>query len=199
MPITPIHRSPISLLPVFVALLAGGCAASAAPARDDGQAMQPYRASGNEPGWLVTLEPGLCTDTMTGMPYPDTATLNFQGRTYQGCGGDPATLLQGDEWTVEEIAGDGVIDGSRVTLNLGADGRISGSAGCNRYSGTFTIGGERVTVGPLAGTRMACAPALNAQEDRFLEVLAGIYGFAVDDGGTLIMRAADGRTLKARR
>jgi len=67
-----------------------------------------------------------------------------------------------------------------VTLTYDA-GRIAGSSGCNRYNGTATDGpatGE-FSVGPLAGTRMACADTLSAVETRFIEQLSGAqtYGF----------------------
>jgi heat shock protein HslJ/uncharacterized lipoprotein YbaY len=159
----------------------------------------PYRARGNEPGWLVTITPGLCTDTMTGMPYPDTVTLTFKGQSYAGCGGDPATLLQGAEWVVDDIDGGGIIDRSRVTIQFGDDGRVSGRSGCNQYSGPYRVGGESLEITDLAGTLMACVPALNEQEGRFLQILADARTFALDATGTLVLRTGDGRTLTARR
>jgi heat shock protein HslJ len=55
-----------------------------------------------------------------------------------------------------------------------SDGRIDGSAGCNRYFGNYT-GGEnnRLTFAPgMAATRMACPPAITRQEQRYLALLA---------------------------
>ena len=163
-----------------------------------GQAASPYRARGNEPAWLVTVTPGYCTDSMTGMPYPDTVELQFQGQRFKGCGGDPASLLRG-EWVVEDIAGEGIVGGSRLTVSFDADGRVGGRSGCNQYTGTYRIGGERIEIGSLSRTMMACDPALDSQEGRFLDVLEQMRGFELDDGGALILRGADGRTLSARR
>jgi heat shock protein HslJ len=69
-----------------------------------------------------------------------------------------------------------------VTLTYDA-GRFSGSSGCNRYfagvEGGATAG--QVTVGALAGTRMACPEPQSSVEARFLEQLgaARTFGFMV--------------------
>jgi len=48
--------------------------------------------------------------------------------------------------------------------------QVSGSGGCNRITGGFTLEGDRVHLGPLAGTRMASANGMQ-QEQRFLKSL----------------------------
>lgn len=101
------------------------------------------------------------------------------------------------EWVVENIADAGIIDSSRVTLNFDADGRLYGRASCNRYHGEYEIDGDRLSVGQTAATLMACAPALNNQERRFLGVLQDARSFDLDATGKLIIRAASGETLEA--
>ena len=57
--------------------------------RPDGLRVQ----AGNEPGaWLLELTEAVCRDTMSGQSYPYRATLQAEGQTLQGCGGDPARL-----------------------------------------------------------------------------------------------------------
>jgi heat shock protein HslJ len=41
-------------------------------------------------------------------------------------------------------------------LQFEAGGRVSGSDGCNRITGSYQLSGERVTFGQMAGTQMAC-------------------------------------------
>ncbi|MCP2014576.1 heat shock protein HslJ [Deinococcus sp. HSC-46F16] len=77
--------------------------------------------------------------------------------------------------------------------------RVTGSGGCNRLTGSVQAGAGRVTFGPLATTRMACAPAVNAQEAVFLRFLTGPSLRASVDGQTLTLTAANGRTLVFRR
>ncbi|RSZ61985.1 META domain-containing protein [Corynebacterium hylobatis] len=41
-------------------------------------------------------------------------------------------------------------------LVLAGDGRVSGSDGCNRLTGTWELVDDQVELGPLASTMMAC-------------------------------------------
>ncbi len=191
---------------------------------------RPYRAQGNEPGWVLTVEagrltlvadygartieaplpearfedgafvhalpdqalilqtvPGLCRDDMTGMPYPESVRLSLDGRSLSGCGGDPLDLLAGADWVVEDIGGRGMIDASRVTLAFGADGSLSGSASCNRYATSFTIGGEGVAIGQIAATQMMCPEALMTQEQAFFAALGPVGRFDIDATGSLLL------------
>ncbi|WP_322994156.1 META domain-containing protein [Castellaniella sp.] len=83
-------------------------------------------------------------------------------------------------WLLEDIRGGGVIDRVRTEMTLESDGRISGSGGCNRIMGQGKLDGETLTIGPLAGTRMACPPAVMEQEDRFLKTLEEVKGWRVE-------------------
>jgi heat shock protein HslJ len=79
--------------------------------------------------------------------------------------------LVGSEWLLEDLAGAGVIDRVQATLAFPAPGRVSGSGSCNRFAGTVEIRGEVVRFGQLAGTRMACPPAVMDQESKYLKAL----------------------------
>ncbi len=107
--------------------------------------------------------------------------------------------LVGNEWIIEDIDNSGIIDRSRVTMNFGADGRLSGSASCNRLTGSYALSGSMLSVGTIAVTRMACAPALMNQEQRFLEILGDVSQYRFDDTGALIVSTSDGRDILARR
>lgn len=125
--------------------------------------------------------------------------LMDNGLTLNGCGGDPAALLQGGEWVVEDLRGGGIVDRSRITLNFGTDGRVGGAASCNRYTAAYALSGEGLTISKAAATMMACAPALMQQERLFLDLLAQVRHFTLDATGALVLHAADGRTISARR
>jgi heat shock protein HslJ len=99
---------------------------------------------------------------------------------------------------VQTIDGQPLVADSRPTL-IFADGRVAGSASCNRYTGGFTLTGEGLTLGQVATTMMACAPKLMAQEKLFLDLLAAVQGFALDPDGTLVLRTGDQRTITARK
>ena len=78
------------------------------------------------------------------------------------------------EWTLEAWDLDHPAAGEpSVTLAYQA-GRLAGKSGCNRYSAAIKAGdlpGD-VSVGPAAGTRMACPPPAMETERRFLDALA---------------------------
>ena len=140
-----------------------------------------------------------CRDSMTGMPHPYAVEVLLDGKKLTGCGGDPAALLQGREWVVEDINGKGIIDRSRATLNFGPDGRVSGRSSCNNYTAQYSLTGEGLTVSKAAGTMMACEPALMQQESLFLDALQNVRRFDLGPDGALILQTDDRRTITARR
>jgi heat shock protein HslJ len=137
----------------------------------------------------------LCRDTMTGMPYPKAVTVELAERTLRGCGGAALELLTGPLWVVEEIAGADTVDAAGVTLDFRADGRVAGRASCNRYTATYQLTGEDLTIAPVAATRMACAAASMEQERRFLQALADVARFDIEPTEALLLLAVDGRVL----
>jgi heat shock protein HslJ len=159
------------------------------------------RLAGNADGrvLVVTVFDRRCEDDMTGMPRPHTVEVTIDEQLLKGCGGDPATLLQGESWVAEAIDGTALADRSRVTLTFGADGRLTGTASCNNYSATYALTGEGLTIGKAAATRKACPPALLTQEQAVLSLLEAVERFEIGEDGALVLRAAAGRTLRARR
>jgi heat shock protein HslJ len=62
--------------------------------------------------------------------------------------------------------------GTVVTATWSADGRVSGAAGCNDYSGAYELNGTVVKIGPLVSTQKACTdPEVESQERLFLQAL----------------------------
>ncbi len=82
-------------------------------------------------------------------------------------------------WTVTEFGeGDekvGPIPGSVITMEF-VGNRVSGSAGVNRYSGSYVDG----NFGPVTATMMAGPSDLMEQESRFLDLLNRCDGVLVD-------------------
>lgn len=78
-------------------------------------------------------------------------------------------------WRLDEGDGPGgeveIIPTARVTMEVDAESGVTGSASCNRYSGTVVVDGSSVRFGPIATTRMACAPRPGAAEAAYLAAL----------------------------
>lgn len=179
------------------------------------QAYEGGRRYATADGALVfTVVDTLCADDMSGMPYPKSVTVESEGSTYRGCGGETQDLVTG-EWEVIEVNGAEVMPGAAVTMTFEATdapepdnpgqfvpgtGRVSGKAGCNGYGAEYTLSGEGLSVGDVAHTEMACAPDLMAQEDAFLDALGRVSALMFEaEGAEMELRDAEFRQIYARR
>ena len=73
-------------------------------------------------------------------------------------------------WVVSEIAGISSTD-IRSTLEFSDVGRITGTGGCNRYTGRMQIQGKSVFFSGIASTQMMCSEASAKQEHTFFDML----------------------------
>ena len=89
-------------------------------------------------------------------------------------------VVEGD-WLLVEIDGEPIdIDAPR-SVRFESD-RVTGQVGVNRFTGSFTIDGNVLEIGPAASTRMAGPPELMDLEHRFLSQLQGEH--EIDFTGT---------------
>jgi heat shock protein HslJ len=88
---------------------------------------------------------------------------------------------------------EGLLAGAEITATFGDDGHVAGSAGCNRYGGTWFVDGEALTIGPLATTRRLCPDPAGRmeQEAAFLAAMGRVATWRID-GQRLELRAGDG-------
>jgi heat shock protein HslJ len=109
----------------------------------------------------------------------------------QGAG----TGIAGTAWLVEDIAGRGVIDRAQTTIRFDTTGQVSGSGGCNRFTGGAAVAGEALTFRKLAATQRACVPALMDQEQKFFKAIEAVRSYAEDATGLLHLKGANGEVL----
>ena len=79
--------------------------------------------------------------------------------------------LIGTSWLAQDIDGRGVLDDAQSTLTFESAQRVSGRAGCNQYFGGVGLEVSDIAISRVGSTKMACAPALMDQEQRFLVAL----------------------------
>ena len=85
-----------------------------------------------------------------------------------------------------------VLADTQLSLSFAADGRVSGSAGCNNFMGTYTVSGSSLKLGPAATTRKLCAqPDVMEQEQQFLKALESVAAIR-QEGERAELRTADG-------
>jgi len=106
------------------------------------------------------------------------------------------SALVGPTWRVVTIEGAKVLDGTQLTATFSTDSRVSGSSGCNLYSGRAAAQTGKLSVGPLASTLMACqADGVMPQEQRYLAALQAATSFTVSGDELRLGRSASDTTL----
>lgn len=103
-----------------------------------------------------------------------------------GCGvsvdglGPSSAPLPGGTWTATEVAGRRPDPASAPRLQFTVDGRLTGSTGCNDLGGRVRISGDRIEVGELQQTEIACPNEVGAIEAAFTQALAGAQRIVVE-------------------
>lgn len=87
--------------------------------------------------------------------------------------------IEGIRWILESFASDDPYHGNPpVTLMFG-DGKVSGSAGCNRYFTDITeVDPGVIKLGMTGSTRMACGDEAMLIEERYLTAVSGASGYS---------------------
>ena len=103
--------------------------------------------------------------------------------------------LTGPVWSLSTLGDQPLVAGTSITANFSASGKVSGSSGCNQYSGTYTTSGNSIQVSTaMASTMMACELQVMNQEDAYLRALgrARFYEATADQ---LTLKDASNKTL----
>lgn len=120
------------------------------------------------------------------------------------CGGKPAAGaadLEGITWSLLSYGTPDspkvLVDDTEITLEFDlAEGRISGSAGCNSYFSEITIKGDRLTTSVVGNTEMYCMNpnGVMEQEVAYVTALSLVESYHVQDG-QLRITCTDGQVL----
>jgi heat shock protein HslJ len=98
--------------------------------------------------------------------------------------------LAGTAWVAESIAGLEVTGEPPSFIRFDDGRQVSGHAGCNGFTGTYEMHGDRLVMGPLAVTRRACGGVVDDQERRFLAAVSGVDRYEIEDD-LLLLYAVD--------
>jgi heat shock protein HslJ len=109
--------------------------------------------------------------------------------------------LQDAAWIMEAYNnGTGGVVGAlpdvTVTAQFGGDGTLTGSAGCNSYTASYTADDTNLQIGPAASTRKLCPSpeGVMDQEAAYLAAISKAATYKIT-GDTLEIRDADGALL----
>ena len=101
------------------------------------------------------------------------------------CGGGPD--FEDIEWLLESYGKKGnlqpVLENSDVSATFdSAEGRVTGTAGCNQYFGGYEVeDGSKIEISEIGNTEMWCEGLMD-QETAFLAILGDVVNYAVKDG-----------------
>jgi heat shock protein HslJ len=159
-------------------------------------------------GELVAfLREGACSDGMSDTVHPYSVNVSLaDGRHYAGCCRVPAApavagSLDNATWLLTTLPGQSLPvaqAGNAVTVRFDA-GRVHGFAGCNQFMGSYTLEGDKLAIGRLAGTMMACPEPAMSVENRFLKSFAGALNVAVAGNRMTLTPASGGEALQFER
>jgi heat shock protein HslJ/LysM repeat protein len=109
----------------------------------------------------------------------------------------PCVDLRGKTWKLTSYwngsAMKTVLAGTQITAIFGADGKVTGSAGCNTYYASYITSGDRgLSIGLPSGTRKTCAepPTIMQQEIDYLSALQSASRYFVQGSELFIQNAA---------
>jgi heat shock protein HslJ len=113
---------------------------------------------------------------------------------FTACTGVVSSASIDGSWKLSTINGQPALAGTNVTAKIG-NGEVSGSAGCNSYSGKYSVSGSKVNVKDLVSTMMACdGQGVMDQESAFLKAMGEANSFALNNGN-LEVKNSGGDTI----
>ncbi len=113
--------------------------------------------------------------------------------------------LAGTRWTVTNFnnggAVVGLVEGSTITMDFDATGRVQGKAGCNNFFANYQAGGNVLTIDRPGSTNLFCdsPEGVMQQEQQFLAALNSAATFQISGAQLQIRSAADALAVMANR
>jgi heat shock protein HslJ len=120
-----------------------------------------------------------------------------------GCvslGGKSTEDITNAEWRAVAINGHPAVSTQKpASLLLGADGRASGSGGCNQWFSTYRSSGQAISFGQVGSTRMGCDGPVSEQEKTYFDILRAVDRYSLGNARTLTLSTPRGQTIIYRR
>ena len=120
-----------------------------------------------------------------------------------GCGGDEEegegaadpSSLEGVPWVL--VSGVDVDGWEAVAPSLTfEEGQVSGSSGCNQFSGSYTVDGSSLELGEIAMTSMGCPSPADEVEQASMDALQGTAGWRLEGEELVLVDADDAELLR---
>jgi len=109
---------------------------------------------------------------------------------------DPDRALVGPRWRVETIIKGDVASSTpgetEAHITFTADGRVTGSTGCNQFGGAYQATADTISFSQVAMTKKACAGAVNSLEIAVTVLFDGRPAAYRIDAAQMTLTYADG-------
>ena len=161
-------------------------------------------ATGGSGDLVAFLRDAACSDGMSDTKHPVIARVSLaDGRFLAGCcrmvpattaAPEAATSIEGPIWRLTDLRGlDPIVlrNTTRPVTAAFTAGRISGFSGCNQFFGPYTLDRDRVVIGPLAGSLMACEEPSMKVENAVHAALAGTFRYTLADHRLTLLSGAE--------
>jgi len=109
--------------------------------------------------------------------------------------------LTGSVWSLEQFGPlqtlKSALGDSIPTIFFQLDGHFTGSTGCNRFNGTYTLENSRIKFGSIAATKKMCSgqPGMLEQEQTILKAVESAERYQIENGKLFIFSASDAQVL----
>ncbi|MFN2218769.1 MAG: Gmad2 immunoglobulin-like domain-containing protein [Anaerolineae bacterium] len=138
-------------------------------------------ATGGEGTWSVTLlvqPPGGTIGQIVAFSSSPDSGENVAESAVSVTYGEESLSLEGPTWILERT-----LLKTEITAVF-EEGKVTGSAGCNTYNGTYMVTAganeDEIAIGPLATTRMACEEKIMGQETLYLSSLEAAESYIIE-------------------
>ena len=101
-----------------------------------------------------------------------------------------SVALKNSSWRLERWKRKGsavaLVPQAEVSLHF-EDNQVNGFGGCNRFSGSFNMVDDQISLGTLEATQRGCNEVVMNQESQFLSALQSIHRIASDASERLVL------------
>ncbi len=158
----------------------------------------------HEPGFIYQLEVYKANNVKPAVGDPPVQWIMSRliSKTKNGEAVSNPAYIQGIAWSLAQYGDPAGLTEARgepkPAILFQADGKITGSTGCNMFTGTYSINNDRIQFGSLSPSSNKCAtpdPALMEQEQALLLILQQADHFVIEPARLQIISSGNNRLI----
>lgn len=161
------------------------------------------RAADADGDLVAFLRERPCSDNMSDAMHPYAINVSLPDGAHLGgcCRLATSASLENTTWRLVDLPGQASLpagQGNAITATF-SEGRVQGFSGCNQFAGGYALEADRLVLGPLGGSMMACPEPAMSLEQRFLKAFSGSFAFSVTGNQLLLEPGGEEPALRFER